>query len=103
MQTNNTQETVLFSDEKITEMKNYLDNNGLINKWQESGLLDNAQSSSEKFLISSIMEAMSYRMFEMHLKENRSTDEINQFSEKYMTTMRELGVFNGSLYKQAVI
>lgn len=79
------------------QIASYLDNNGLIAKWQVTGLLDKVEKNSEKFFIASIMEAMVFKSFEMCERDGISKEEMLQFQEKYITFMSTIGVFNGGL------
>lgn len=84
------------------EVQDYLNNNGLLTKWEVSGLFEQVSNNSEKYLIASIMETMIYRSFEMIEKEGKSKEEMLAFQEKYMGFMANLGVFNGKLMTEAV-
>ncbi len=86
-----------MTEEKVQE---YLDNNGLIKKWEETGMFQEATTNSEKYLIASVMESMIYRSFEMVQKEGKTSEEMNAFQEKYISLMAQLGIFNGSLLQK---
>lgn len=108
LETENVEQEV--SDQEQTEQEGaeefdvnqYLDDNGLINKWETTGMFEEVKTNSEKFFIASIMEAMIYRTVEMIEREGKSQEEMLLFQEKYLTYMRELGVFNGSLLSKFI-
>lgn len=92
-----------ISDEELRQeeeyLKVYLDNNPLITKWEATGLFQQVTTNSEKYLISSVMESISYKMFEMKYKDGKSQEEIMKFHDNFLIKMRSLGIFNGELLK----
>lgn len=80
----------------------YLDENPLLQKWEQTGLFDQVETNSDKYLISSVMESISYKMFEMKYKEGKSQEEIMNYHDSYLTKMRDLGIFNGQFMKNIV-
>jgi hypothetical protein len=87
-------ETEQNEKEKVMD---YLNNNGLIAKWEPTGLFEKVNSNSKKYFIASIMESMIYASFEMCEKEGKSSEEMMAFQERYLAFMAELGVFSGDL------
>lgn len=85
------------------DVNDYLDNNGLIHKWQTTGMFEEAKTNADKFFVASVMEAMIYRTVEMIEREGKSQEEMLLFQEKYLSYMRELGVFNGSLMSKFTV
>lgn len=80
----------------------YLDKNPLLEKWETTGLFEQVTKNSDKYLISSIMESISYKMFEMKYKDGKSQEEIMSFHDSFLTKMREIGIFNGVFMKNVV-
>ena len=95
--------TQQLSEEQIQQeeenLRIYLDENPLIEKWQPTGLFDQVSTNSEKYLISSVMESISYKMFEMKYKDGKSQEDIMKYHDEFLTKMRDVGIFNGEFLK----
>ncbi len=91
------------SDEQLQQeeenLRIYLDENPLLSKWEPTGLFKQVESNSEKYLISSIMESISYKMFEMKYKDGKSQEDIMKYHDNFLVKMREIGIFNGDFLK----
>jgi len=97
--TNKQNQTNQELNEADEQLATYLDRNPLIAKWETTGLFEQVETNSEKYLISSVMESVLYKMFEMKYKEGKSQEDIMAYHDSFLTKMRELGVFNGNLLK----
>lgn len=82
------------------DVKEYLDENGLIEKWEPTGMFQEVSTNPEKFFIASIMEAMIYKSVYLMEKHGKTSEEMVEYQEKYLSHMASIGVFNGELLKQ---
>lgn len=94
------------NEEKKTEYDfdpmEYLDNNGLIDKWEQTGMLQAITSNSKKFLVSSLLEVMIYKSIELLEKEKKTQSYVQSYQDAFLQKMAEMGFMNGDVMDEIV-
>ncbi len=90
----------LINDLEGFDVKEYLDQNGLIEKWEPTGMFQEVSTNPDKFFIASMLEAMIYKSVYMMEKHGKTSEEMVQYQEKFISYMASIGVFNGDLLRK---